>query len=160
MKFFIPCWIALSAMFPPDPSTSYVRKQTRTLSKRIATCNRIANIADEEQADPALLIALAFNATRFAKYEDPLNIGPLHPCKNCDLARIGTRALIAMIDNHDGDLCKSLAQFSGGPQGKCKEGHREFLYAARVIGMAENLRQILNAYSMSDGTRRPSSSNF
>jgi hypothetical protein len=148
MKFFIPCWIALSAMFPKNPSKSYVHKQSKKVADRIYTCNRVATIAESEDLDPILLIALAFHESRFSNVTSRRNAkGPLgaiakwHCPKNkkCDYVRAGVQAFNKFLTLNYGDRCTAIAQFNRGLNGKCEEGRSEFYYATQVLSLYDDL---------------------
>jgi hypothetical protein len=143
MEFFAPCWVALGLMFPSEPSTSYINKESRTFAQRLSTCNRVATVAERRGVDPILAIAVAFNESRFSKptsskgAKGPLGVIPRYHCpkseEECDYLEAGVDALKKFLDLNNMDYCSALAQYNRGLEGKCEKGRSEYKYAQYIL---------------------------
>lgn len=143
MEFFAPCWVALGLMFTPEPSVSYINKQSRTFAQRLSTCNRVALAAKKQDVDPILAIAVAFHESRFSKptsskgARGPLGVIPQYHCpkskKECDYTAAGVAALKKFLELNDMNYCAALAQYNRGLDGKCQKGRSEYKYAQYVL---------------------------
>lgn len=148
MEFFMPCWIALGMMFADKPSQTYVNKQSKTFASRLAVCNRVATLAEKEDLDPILAIAIAFNESRFSSKpspkgaQGPLGVIPKYHCEDidtCDYTKAGISALRKFLDVNGHDYCSALAQFNRGLEGKCEPGRSEYAYARYVLSIYEDI---------------------
>ena len=149
MEFFAPCWVALGLVLPPQPSVSYLHKQSRTFAQRLKVCNRVAQKAISYGVDPALAIAVAFNESRFGKptsskgAKGPLGVIPKYHCpkapQKCDYVDAGVLALKKFIDRNKGNYCEALSQFNRGLDGKCIKGRPEYAYAQYTLGVYAEL---------------------
>lgn len=151
MEFFIPCWIALGHIFSPQPSISYVKKQSKTFTKRIAVCNNVGMEAQKQGVDPILAISVSFHETRFTYAKSakgakgPMGVIPYYHCPkkgkgNCDLVKAGVGALGKFLALNDFDYCQALAQYNrGNEEGKCEKGRSEYFYAQAVLSLYDEI---------------------
>lgn len=143
------CWIIMLNILSPDASISYQRKVARSIPDRMKICQQVAKEAQRQKVNPVLAITVAYEETRFGNITSPkgargpMGVIPLYHCpsvENCDYTKAGVSALKKFLTLNKGDLCKGLAQYNRGLEGKCKEGRMEYYYAHRVIDMYNEVR--------------------
>ncbi len=135
-------------MFSQPPSKSYLDSQMKNVPRQIEICNRVAIEASKESLDPILLIAISFNETKFKNVKSskgavgPLGVIPKWHCpknRKCNYIKAGLRAFKKAQNLSGGDVCKTLAIYNRGPEGRCAEGRSEYSYAQYILDMYDRL---------------------
>lgn len=107
-------------------------------SSRMPTCERVAEVAEEWDIDPLLLISVAWHESRFnnkavsrAGAVGALQILPKWFCgsQKCDYIHVGGRAFTRWRKRAKGNLYMTLAMYNGGNS----PGKRSFRYAKVVM---------------------------
>lgn len=149
LQFFDICrLLVLTSSFPATPSSSYLKKHWNQAYQRIVICEKVAKEAQKQNLNVALAISVAARETRFTYSKSnkgaqgPLNILPKYHCpngssKNCDLIKEGVATLKKYMQLNENNICKALAQYNRGNDGKCKEGRSEYEYAQDVLNYYE-----------------------
>lgn len=146
-KFFVPChFLVNSVLFPPMPSTGYVKKHWNRALKAVLVCEQVAQEAVKQGVDPLLAISVAARETRFRDVTStkgargPLGVIPKYHCDNpkkCNYTKAGVSALKKYLELNKGDTCTALAQYNRGNEGKCASGRSEASYASDVLNYYE-----------------------
>lgn len=149
MEFFIPCWIALSAIFTEAPSKSYFNKASKRFASKMSVCSTVATEASKVGVDPALAISIAVIESGFIDTitsdkgaKGPLGVIPTYHCPKkgkCNYIKAGIVAIQKAQDLHPEDMCKALAVYNRGLNGECKEGRSEYYYAQAVMDIYEKI---------------------
>lgn len=142
------CWVAMLNLIPPTTSLSYQKKISRSIPARMQVCLQVANEAKRQNVDPFLAVSIAYHESRFenitshAGARGPLGVLPKYHCpkkEKCDYTRAGISALKKFLKLNKGKLCRSLAQYNRGLDGKCKHGRSEYQYAQKVLELRMDL---------------------
>ena len=113
---------------------------------RMGTCERVAEVAEEWDIDPMLLISVAWHESRFNNKAvsrsgavGALQILPKWFCgsQKCDYIYVGGRAFTRWRKRAKGNLYKTLAMYNGGNS----PGKRSFRYAKAVMRTYKLLRR-------------------
>lgn len=140
------CWIILFNLITGGPS--YQRKVLRNLQPKMKICAQIYDEATLLNIDPLLAISVGYKESRFKNVvsnkgaQGPMGVIPKYHCPKqgkCDYIKAGVLALKKYLDLNDDDLCKTLAQYNRGGQGKCEEGRSEYYYAKDVLKYYDSL---------------------
>jgi len=143
------CWVVMLNILSPNASKSYQRKIARSIPSRMEVCREVGKEAIRQKVNPRLAIAVAYEETRFENIDSfkgakgPLGVIPKYHCPakgKCNYTKAGIQALKKFLDRNNGKLCKSLAQYNRGLNGKCIQGRSEYLYAHRVIDMYNEVK--------------------
>jgi len=120
------CILALTWVFPPNSSASYVEKIGASYSERLAICTEIATSADLHGVSQSLAVAVGFTESKFtystsgAGAVGPLQVIRKYVCRTdqkngaeCDLIDAGVQALRYWV-KRSSTVARGLCRYNAG----------------------------------------------